>query len=113
MCERQFETSKDMKSHMQEHSYKRANFKCEECDFIGQNKSTMQVHTGKYHSENYECRLCDFEANNLETLETHLVTCEIHHCYACEIKAKQLKDIKEHVKIEHDNNVGIEMMKIL
>ena len=56
--------------------------------------------------------MCDFEANNLETLETHLVTCETYHCYACEIKAKQLKDIKEHVKIEHDSNVGIYHFKM-
>ena len=42
LCERKFENIKEMKKHMKEHSYKDAKFKCEECDFIGQNKITME-----------------------------------------------------------------------
>ena len=36
----------------------------EECDFLGKNEVTMEVHLGKLHSEKFECGC-------LENLEIH------------------------------------------
>ena len=61
--------------HMKTHSYKRAEFKCEECEFCGETELTMEIHLGKMPQENFECGLCGFEAIDLEKLELHLFTC--------------------------------------
>ena len=58
LCEITLEKRKEMKAHMKFHSYKKASFKCEECEFIGENHDTMVVHIGKHHSDNFECGLC-------------------------------------------------------
>ena len=39
---------------MKLHSYKKAAYKCEDCEFIGESPYTMDVHIGKLHSENKE-----------------------------------------------------------
>ena len=64
ICEKELKTSNDMKRHLKTHSYKNANYKCEECDFVGRRKETMDVHVGQAHSENYECGLCEFKASD-------------------------------------------------
>ena len=101
LCEKELKTEKELKLHMRTHSYKRSEYKCEECDFCGENELTMEVHIGKHHSEKFECGLCGFVANDLESLETHLFTCEIFICVKCrddncEIRLKNLPDMKEH-----------------
>ena len=58
-------------------SYKKAEFRGEDCEYIGSTKVSMDVHSGKFHSKKFECGLCDHEARNLENLETHLFTCEM------------------------------------
>ena len=57
-----------MKVHMKTHSYKRAEFKCEECEFCGESELTMEVHLGKNHGEIFECGMCGFVAKDLENL---------------------------------------------
>ena len=96
-----------MKKHIKSHSYKRANYKCDDCDFVGESEFTMEVHIGKFHSEKYECGLCDFEATNFENLEIHLVTCEIYQCDHCKMKFKSIRDIKEHI-VEKQYSGGYE-----
>ena len=49
------------------HAYKQATYKCDECEFVGQNEVTMEVHKGTYHSEIFECGLGDFETKNFES----------------------------------------------
>ena len=71
LCEIHCENSSDLKKHLVTHSYKEIRYKCEECDFIGQNEVTIEVHLGKLHSEKFECGLCDLEAGGLENLEIH------------------------------------------
>ena len=36
LCEKDLKDKNDMKVHMKTHSYKRAEFKCEECEFYGE-----------------------------------------------------------------------------
>ena len=48
------------------------NFKCDECEFIGGNDATMQVHIRKYHAEKIECGLCYVEESDQESLCIHL-----------------------------------------
>ena len=62
LCDQQFENNKEMKKYMETHSYKQANFRCEDCDFVGTNKCTMEVHIGKVHSDDFECGMCEFIA---------------------------------------------------
>ena len=52
----------------------KAKFKCEDCDFMGENDESMFVHFGKVHSEKFECGICECEMDTLENLEVHLVT---------------------------------------
>ena len=70
-CEKKFENENDLKYHLKEHSYKRENYRCTECDFVGRQPITMEIHLGKYHSDKFECGLCDSETKDFETLQTH------------------------------------------
>ena len=90
LCDTELRNAAEMKKHIKSHSYKRANYKCDDCDFVGESEFTMEVHIGKFHSEKYECGLCDFEATNLENLEIHLVTCEIYQCDNSKMKFKSM-----------------------
>ena len=92
-----------MKKHMVTHSCTEIHYKCEECDFVGQNKVTMEVHMGKNHSEKFEHGLCELEADSLANLEIHLNTCEMFQCdkNECNKRFKTIKEIKEHIKKEH------------
>ena len=80
LCDETFDDSKEMKKHLLTHSYKKAKYLCDECDFVGKSKVTMAVHIGKNHSEKFDCGLCDLETNSLQNLETHLKTCEAYEC---------------------------------
>ena len=82
---------------MRSHSYKQIDYKCEECDFCGSNKFTMDVHVGKEHSENYECGLCEYVAKDLQALETHIFTCECSLCGKCDKKCTTLAALKSHM----------------
>ena len=86
-----------MNIHMKTHSYKRAEFKCEECEFCGETELTMDMLLGKMHQENFECGLCGFEALDLEKFKLHLFTCEIFVCKSCEGRCKTILYIKEHL----------------
>ena len=80
ICDEELADVKKMKRHMKSHSYIRIKFKCEDCDFVGENDYSMDVHIGKAHSNDYECGLCDLKLETSEKLEIHLFTCEIFPC---------------------------------
>ena len=63
---------------MKLHSYKKAAYKCEDCEFIGESPYTMDVPIGKLHNENKECGICECITKSLEDLEIHLAGCEIY-----------------------------------
>ena len=67
LCEKVFETVKEMKKHLQTHSYKKANFKCVDCEFVGTNEETMEVHIGKTHADIFECGLYVMKQKPLKT----------------------------------------------
>ena len=97
ICDKVETSSKDLKSHLKTHSYKTVKYKCEDCEFVGTRKETMDVHSGKCHAENFECGLCEFPTNNLEDLETHLFTCEMYECNACYERRTRLADLIDHL----------------
>ena len=74
VCDVELESKKGMKEHMKLHSYKKANYQCIDCEFLGDNQRSMDVHIGKHHSENVECGLCELELKTIDDLELHLVT---------------------------------------
>ena len=102
ICEIQFESQSDMKYHMRSHGYKKTNFQCLDCEFLGNSRRTMNVHIGKHHSENFECGLCESVFKSLDNLELHIFTCETFTCRKCEFKAKTLGDIKSHILDTHE-----------
>ena len=51
LCDYELESNKELKQHMKIHSYKKVDYKCEECYFCGTNCMSMEVHLGKAHSE--------------------------------------------------------------
>ena len=110
LCDKKFENINDLKKHMKGHSYQTAKFKCVNCEFVGTNDYTMEVHNGKDHSDNFESGLCEYAAENEESLELHLFTCEIYHCTAtsgktqCNLKGKNLSEMKKHLEKEHEGN---------
>ena len=101
LCEKQFTNVSEMKKHMKTHSFKKVKFKCEDCDFVGQSRETMEVHIGKAHTDQFECGLCEVSFGKLEDLETHLNTCEIYRCKRCYLKATKISNIKTHVERRH------------
>ena len=40
---------------MKGHNDQVAKFKCVDCEFVGTNEYTMEVHIGKYHTDVFEC----------------------------------------------------------
>jgi hypothetical protein len=54
LCENKFVNHAEMKKHMKSHSYKKAKFNCEDCDFVGERFETMEVHMGKCRTGNFE-----------------------------------------------------------
>ena len=106
-CEMELDSEKEMNLHLKTHSYRNEEelkFKCEDCDFWGQNNLTMEVHAGKAHSSNFECGLCDFKAKDLENLETHISTCEIYECSICYFRVTQMCEIKTHMIEKHESD---------
>ena len=101
LCEEEVLSKKEMRKHMVTHSYKKACFKCEECDFVCEKEETIEVHVKKFHSEIIECGLCEYEATSQEDLDTHLFTCEVFDCYYCYLRFKKLETVKQHIKKEH------------
>ena len=111
-CDEKFETVKDCKKHMKSHSYQVAKFKCVDCEFVGTNEYSMEVHNGKCHTDNFECGMCEFVAGNEEKLELHLFTCEIYHCFVCNIKGTNISEMKRHIESEHDGNQKLRHVKL-
>ena len=105
-CDEKLESEKGMKAHLKNHMCKEAVFKCEDCNFFGENWSTMDVHHGKNHSKDFECGLCDHKAKTLQRLETHLNTCESYICDAenCSFSGKTLKSMENHIRKVHGND---------
>ena len=105
-CDDKLESEKEMKAHLKNHMCKEAVFKCEDCNFFGENWSTMDVHHGKNHSKDFECGLCDYKAKTLQRLETHLNTCESYICDAenCSFSGKTLKSMENHIRKVHGND---------
>jgi hypothetical protein len=102
LCEKEIKNILEMKVHMKTHSYKKAEFKCEDCEYCSETKLTMEVHLGKEHDPNFECGLCGFVATTLENLELHLFTCEIYICDSCRLRFKSIPDLKKHLHdVEH------------
>ena len=102
VCDQEFETLSKMKKHLKTHSYKKVEFKCVECDFVGSSEETMEVHYGKNHSDSFECGICEYKAETLESLEIHLVTCELFKCLYCNYSDKNLSEFKKHTTKEHE-----------
>ena len=97
----------EFKRRVRTHSYKEANFQCNECDKVCDSEFEIEVHISKSHSEDFDCVLCGFEAKDLDNLRVHFVTCEIYRCGICENKFTKLSDIKHHVKTEHIRYIQI------
>ena len=96
---------KDLKEHMKLHSYKKANYQCIDCNYIGDSQSTMDIHIGKRHSKQFECGLCESEFRTLDELELHLFTCETYCCNkdTCdEFTLKTLEEMKTHIRETHE-----------
>ena len=101
LCEKQFGNAAEFKQHMKTHSYKEAKFKCEDCNFVGKSKETMEVHLGRSHTDLFECGLCEIDFKSSDNLETHLKTCEIFRCRRCYRKEKTITNIKAHAEKKH------------
>ena len=110
LCDMEFRNKRDMKLHINTHSYKEVQFKCEECDFSGTNEVSMEVHISKIHSEVIECGMCEYEAKDLESLEVHLVTCQTYECKKCGDRFQSISEIKQHMYEKHK---GQEFLKII
>ena len=110
LCDASLENEKDMKEHLKYHKYKKATFKCEDCDYWCENFLTMEVHVGKFHSETLECGMCSWEAKDIESLNLHIATCEIYTCEDCNYRTKHLHDIKEHLNNKHDKQTYHEII---
>ena len=94
----------EIEKHITSHSYQSSSelkFKCNECEFWGPNRLTMELHMKKFHSEKITCGLCNYEAKTIEELETHNLTCENFRCCECDNNFKNILDIKDHTVKEH------------
>ena len=84
LCEKVLRCESELKKHMKTHTYRKAAFKCEECEFVSSNEWSMEIHHGRIHNNILECGLFDFVAEDSDRLDLHLGTCEIYECDLCE-----------------------------
>ena len=101
LCEKEYGNSTELRKHLRTHSYKEAKFQCEDCDFVGKSRETMNVHVGRSHTDQFECGLCDTKFENSPLLETHLNTCEMFRCRMCWQERTTISEIKEHLQKKH------------
>ena len=85
------------------HTLRETNYVCEDCDLIGDNEYTVEVHHGKCHSSGFDCGLCDYKAKSLNKSKIHLSTCEIYECDDCYFRVKTLYELKAHMQELHEN----------
>ena len=91
------------------HSYKKAKYLCDECDFVGKSEVTMAVHIGKKHLKTFDCGLCDLETNSIENLEIHLKTCEAYECNyytGCDKRYQTISEFKNNFVDKHKREQG-------
>ena len=115
LCEKSFESVREMKMHRSTHSYdskSEKHHKCVECDFTSITIETMEVHIGKCCDNYFECGLCEDRFENLEKLELHLKTCEVYECGQCYIRYKSLSEVKKHVEKEHEDEKSLHHLKM-
>ena len=115
LCDKTFKTYQKFRDHKFEHtSWNRSKntYSCKECDFIGNNMSSHEVHMGKAHSDIIDCGLCDLEFEKVEDLEIHITTCEIYQCRYCSKKEKTVSNIKKHTQSFHSDGAIIDHLKI-
>ena len=103
LCEFEAESKRELKFYRLSHSYVKAVYKCVDCEYVGINEESMEVHIGKEHSDKYECGLCESVFTSSESLETHLVTCETYECVHCYFTSKTISKTKAHVVKEHED----------
>ena len=107
---------------MKGHNYQVAKFKCVDCEFVGTNEYTMEVHIGKYHTDVFECVICDYIADTEENLDILLFTCEIYECTGsygsfpkrtnCNLSGKDISEMKEHLDKEHEGTAILKHIKL-
>jgi hypothetical protein len=115
LCNKTFKSYDKFRNHKFDHTNwdrKTNKYSCKECDFIGNNMFTHEVHMGKVHTKNYECGLCDVGLKNLENLEIHQSTCEMYRCRSCGKKEKTISDIKKHTQLFHGPSSIIDHLKL-
>ena len=100
-------------NHLKTHSYKEAKFQCEDCEFVGNTRETMNVHIGRFHTDQFECGLCERNLGNSSSLDVHLNTCEIYRCRMCWEEKNTISELKDHLK-NHNNpqHIVIEHFKM-
>ena len=65
LCEIEISNADMMSKHLKTHSYTDARFKCEDCEFVGLTRDTMEVHIGKTHTDSFECGLCELNLTSV------------------------------------------------
>ena len=109
ICDEKFDDAKEMKKHLLTHSYKKAKYVCDECDFVGKSEVTMAVHIGKKHTKTFDCGLCDLETKSIQNLEIHLKTCEAYECNyytGCDKRYQTISEVKKHFVDKHKREQG-------
>ena len=106
-CDYKCFNKQSMVDHLTEHSFRNLKLKCEDCDFLSEDKLSLEVHAGKKHSGNFECALCGFSGSDLEHLETHLHTCERFTCTYCHKNTtfSNIPDLKSHLSSQHPKHL--------
>ena len=107
ICESSIENKLMMKRHMKDHSFKRIEYKCLDCNFFSSKETEMEVHIGMEHTDGFEFCLCGCIEDSSEKLETHLLTCEVFDCGECHERTKTLDSVKKHLEEKHQKYLNI------
>ena len=102
LCESEITSAENMRKHLKTHSFKDARFKCEDCEFVGESRETMELHSGRAHTDTFECGICENTFGNSENLEAHIRTCEVYRCKRCHLKETNLSNMKAHIQKKHN-----------
>ena len=105
ICEKQFDSQKNLKMHKYTHSYTSKGDigqTCQKCNFECDTIESMEIHLGKCNVEEFECGLCESKFKSEEEIDTHLKTCEVYECSDCYIRYKTLGETKKHLKNYHE-----------
>ena len=89
-----------MKNHMASHSNEK-NFQCDQCEFSGNTKASLDQHLRRHNAPKYLCNECDYKSTDSGNFSAHRTVKHgsvVLSCEDCNYNTKSRRSLREHNK---------------